>query len=42
LGTYPYIPEGNQPSAERFANDIFTVAREYFNMLEEEISGASD
>ena len=41
LGTYPY-PARNQRSAEKLRDDIITVTTEYFNMLEKEISGASD
>jgi len=41
LRTYPY-PPGNQRSAEKLRDDIFTVTTEYFNMLEKEISGAFD
>jgi hypothetical protein len=40
LGTNPYIPKGDQPSAEKSTNDIVTAITEYFNMLEKEISGA--
>jgi hypothetical protein len=41
LGTYPYRAR-NQRSAEKLRDDIITVTTEYFNMLEKEISGASD